>query len=121
MNSATDTDSVLEQAQRLADGAAEVPGLSGPRAACLVGRQALELVITDLLAVRGLRPTGGTTRSHLICLAEAFVTAAMSVSGPAAPGLSWRPPATTTRMSWPRRWGRPDGWSTKCAGFVPYR
>lgn len=72
MSSVADAESVLDVAERLADGSAEVPGLSGPRAACLVGRQALEQVIMDLLAARGLRPTGGTTRSHLICLAEAY-------------------------------------------------
>lgn len=67
-----DPQAVLDLAQRLADGTAQVPGPAGPRAACLVGRQALELVIVDLLAAHQLRPRGGSTRSHLICLAEAY-------------------------------------------------
>ena len=65
-------DNDLDLAVRLADGTTQIPGLSSSRAACLVGRQALEMVIVDLLAARDLNPTGGTTRSHLICLADAY-------------------------------------------------
>ncbi len=68
----TSSGTVLEIAARLADGTTQIAGLSSPRAACLVGRQAFEMVLVDLLAARNMHPTGGTTRSHLICLAVAY-------------------------------------------------
>lgn len=68
----TASQEALGLARALADGSRRLPGMSGTRALCLVTRQALELVVADLLRIRGLCPTGGTMRSRLCCLAIAY-------------------------------------------------
>lgn len=72
MSTAGEVRSLLDLGGRLADGSRRLPGLTGPRATCLVARQALQLVVADLLAARGLCPSGGSTRSRLICLSVAY-------------------------------------------------
>lgn len=59
---------ILRQAREVLDGTHAVPAAQVSRVAAILGRQALEELIVERLAVLGAEMPGATTRSKLICL-----------------------------------------------------
>ena len=65
-------DGALTAAATLARGSRPLAGTNSARAACLLARQALEAVVNELLARRGMECAHGTMRSRLIALTQAY-------------------------------------------------
>lgn len=63
---------LLTIAHAVCDGQHPVPGMSQSRAACLITRQALELIVDALLANRQFACPDASTRTRMICLAVAY-------------------------------------------------
>lgn len=63
---------LLASANRVCQGQIPIPGMSRPRAACLLTRQALEQVIDGLLDGQQSGCPDASVRVRLICLAHAY-------------------------------------------------
>lgn len=63
---------LLASADRVRQGQIPIPGMSRPRAACLLTRQAVEQVIDELLDEQQLGCRDASVRIRLICLAYAY-------------------------------------------------
>lgn len=66
---------LLDTARELAGGDHSVVTLNGPRAACLITRQVLEVLIAGLLLRRDLECSHAPMRAQLICLGQAYADA----------------------------------------------
>jgi len=69
---ATQTQPAVQSRGHPGPGFAIPAGTNSARAACLLARQALEAVVNDLLAGRGLGCPEGSMRSRLIALGQAY-------------------------------------------------
>lgn len=63
---------LLASADRVCQGQTPIPGMSRPRAACLLTRQALEQVIDELLDEQQSGCPDASVRIRLICLADTY-------------------------------------------------
>lgn len=90
MTSVGEVTTLLALGRAFAEGRHERSGISGPRGACLLARQALELVVVQLLSARRLKVGDSRMRTRLICLRQAYA---------ADPDLVYRAETTWWRLS----------------------